>query len=163
MGVWSRDAAIAKQLADNPPLCDTSSESAIAACDALWENEPPQPGVKALLENACSIALRAKVGARGGFPGLAEIFVTDRLGRNACLSGKTSDYFQGDEAWWKAAQRNTAGLTYEYDSSTTKSSASLHVPVLDDDQRFRGAMKAVFDLDRIGHRIADSPPAPGAP
>jgi len=55
-------------------------------------------------------------------PYYAEIFVMDNQGGNVCMTGKTSDYWQGDEAKFKKSFAGGAGGVFvdevEFDDST---------------------------------------------
>jgi len=48
----------------------------------------------------------ARLKTRYGYPVLGEVFVTNRYGAVAAMSGKTTDYLQSDEEWWQKAKQN---------------------------------------------------------
>jgi hypothetical protein len=143
---WTRTPAVLDQLAQNRALCDVGSQESRDRCDQRW-TEGVLPGMTELESNGCSSTLRS---LQAGMPALAEIFVTDASGRIACLSNKTSDYYQADEGWWEEG-KSARGFTYEYDTSAVKSSASVYLPV-HDRQEFLGVTKAVFDLEKLAQR-----------
>lgn len=80
--------------------------------------------------------------------GLVEVFATDRLGRNVCMSQATSDYVQSDEGWWKAAfNTNSISIgSLEFDDSAGTFGVPIYLPVRDDNDEIIGAAKAVFNL-----------------
>ena len=65
----------------------------------------------------------------------AEIFVTDRHGRVLAATGKTSDYGQDDEEWWRRGFSLKSGVNYvegiHYDESARVFSLDVAVPIRD--------------------------------
>ena len=59
-----------------------------------------------------------------------EIFVTDSYGLNIAMTNRTTDYWQGDEIWWKTAR---AGKIYysnpEFDESSTTWAMIVAMPI----------------------------------
>lgn len=85
---------------------------------------------------------------------LVEIFMTDERGNLIGSTNKTSDYYQGDEAWWQEAKqsRNPAGFLgrAEYDESAFAYSVALYLPVFDTDrQKVIGVVKAVSSRKKV--------------
>lgn len=80
-----------------------------------------------------------------------EMLLTDRAGRLVAASGETSDFFQGDEDWWKAAAGNgrTPGASVSdvrWDDSTRTHALEIAVPVYEPDSNaFGGLLKVVVD------------------
>ena len=53
------------------------------------------------------------------FPQHVEVFLTDRQGVNVAATNRTSDYYQGDEAWWQTAFEQGVYIGQpEYDESS---------------------------------------------
>ena len=66
--------------------------------DESWSSiAATEPGVAGVLENDGSASLRE---FQALHPEVAEVLVTDRLGRLAAATGKASDFNQADEEWW---------------------------------------------------------------
>jgi PAS domain S-box-containing protein len=80
---------------------------------------------------------------------VAEIFLTDQHGGLAAASGKTSDFYQADEAWWQRAYSHGKGDVFvgevEPDESSGKISIAIAVPIKDESGRVIGIAKAVID------------------
>ena len=68
-------------------------------------------------------------------PDLIEAFAMDDQGANVCMSDRTSDYWQGDEAkWQKSFNGGKGGVNFEerkFDSSAKAVVVQVSVPVLD--------------------------------
>lgn len=58
------------------------------------------PELRAILDNPASDFLRRYIAVRSAY---REIIVTDFLGRTVAATGKTSDYYHANYAWWKEA------------------------------------------------------------
>lgn len=81
-----------------------------------------------------------------GFSPLSEIVVTDRYGFNALVSGWTSDYYQADEDWWRAAYENDFYIgPISYDNSSETYSSSIAVKIVDENGDFIGIFR--FDIN----------------
>jgi hypothetical protein len=68
-------------------------------------------------------------------PDLMEAFAMDDQGANVCMSDRTSDYWQGDEAkWQKSFNGGKGGVNFDerkFDSSAKTVIVQVSVPVLD--------------------------------
>jgi hypothetical protein len=132
------------------------SSETIQHLDQQWALESPKDALaQALLNSACSEQLRA---FRSANPEFAEIFITDNQGRNVCLTNKTSDYYQADEAWWINTNATTDpyGLysPIEFDESSSTESISLYLPVLDPATGNKlGILKAVVTLSHLAEGL----------
>jgi hypothetical protein len=75
-------------------------EAALQAVDEEWQRlKAPPPTVTAVLQNDASEFLRAVTRNDSMY---SEILVTDRMGRLVAASNVPSDYYQGDEDWWRS-------------------------------------------------------------
>ncbi len=80
-----------------------------------------------------------------------ELLLTDRAGRLVAASGETSDFFQADEDWWKAAAGNgrapgASVSDVRWDDSTRTHAIEIAVPVFEPDSNaFAGLLKVVVD------------------
>jgi hypothetical protein len=81
-----------------------------------------------------------------------EIFVMDNQGANVAMTGKTSDYWQGDEAKFKKAFNDGKGGIFvdevEFDLSVMAFLVQVSVPVMDGGKAI-GAITFGIDSDRI--------------
>jgi len=125
------------------------SDRELAELDAAWATMPlSDRRISGVLSNAVAEEL-ARV--RRQDPRLVEILVTDRHGQLVAATGRTSDFYQGDEDWW----RTVAGDGREricvppigYDRSTGVWSVDLCVPIASDGGLY-GVAKAVLDVSR---------------
>src|ERR1051326_1027036 len=115
LAAWGHDpvlvAAVKQQNAKKVSLAK------IQEIDKQWlENKDAISAV--LLANACSQHLKALVAKN---PAYSESFVMDDQGANVCLTDRTSDYWQGDEAKWQKSFNGGNGTVFiderKYDSS----------------------------------------------
>jgi len=74
---------------------------------------------------------------------ISEIILTNSLGANVAQTGKTTDYDQSDEDWWKQAKINGIYLDVGYDESVDAMSANTSMRIIDDLGRFLGVVKIV--------------------
>lgn len=82
----------------------------------------------------------------------AEILLTDRFGQLIAATGRTSDFYQGDEDWWKEAYNKGHGRIYippiGFDESTDIWSVDLCIPIYDRGKKVIGVAKIVMDVSR---------------
>ena len=82
------------------------------------------------------------------------IFVTNKYGANAAMTGKTSDYRQDDEQWWQSAKAD--GMAIEdiaFDESSGVYSTDVGIRLNDNEGNFIGVMKVILNIEGIGHII----------
>jgi len=126
------------------------SLSSIQEMDAKWK---ATPGIvdymKALMDNECGKYLK---GIQNSDSYLAEVFVMDNKGANVCMTDKTSDYWQGDEAKFKNSYNNGKGNVFvdevEFDDSTQTYIAQVSVPVVDEGKVI-GAITFGIDVEKL--------------
>ena len=123
------------------------------ALDEAWASNPSATAAKlGLLDNPASRFLRDIVENDRVY---REIVVTDREGRLVAASNPTSDYFQGDEAWWKEAVddgvRGRAIVSdVQWDESTRTHALGIAVPIAErPGERFVGILKVVADVREL--------------
>ncbi len=128
-------------------------ESYISEQDMLWKStrkEEITPFMQQLMGNKLSGELREKSNyyeEEYGYRLIAEIFITNKYGANAALTGKTTDYYQGDENWWQAAKKNGLHVDdIQYDDSTDVYSVDICIGINDVNGVFLGAMKVVLNI-----------------
>lgn len=124
-------------------------EKRIETLDREWMNRQADlPEKAALLRTPASRYLADLVAQDRIY---REMLLTDRAGRLVAASGETSDYFQADEDWWKAAAGNggPAGSSVSdvrWDESARTHALEIAVPVHEPDSgAFAGLLKVVVD------------------
>jgi len=108
------------------------SEERIRAIDAAWQKGGDPEGLAtSLMQNDCARALQAVLASN---PGWGEAFATDARGAIVCMSQRTSDYWQGDEAKFTRAWADGAGAVFvsaaQKDESTGLQLFHISVPVM---------------------------------
>jgi hypothetical protein len=131
----------------------TRDAAAIKALDEAWTSNPSAAAAKlGVLDNAASRFLREIVENDRVY---REIVVADREGRLVAASNPTSDYFQGDEPWWREAfddgVRGRATVSdVQWDDSAKTQALGIAVPVADrPGERFVGIMMVVADVREL--------------
>ncbi|HYN22681.1 MAG TPA: PDC sensor domain-containing protein [Thermoanaerobaculia bacterium] len=128
---WAQDAtlvdAVSKQNALKIPL------ARIRSIDISWQTETANnPRMQALLKNPCAKRLQALTASR---PGYREAFVMESQGALVCITRKTSDYWQGDEAKWQKSFAEGRGELFiaepELDESTGVKLIHISVPIME--------------------------------
>ncbi|HET6203322.1 MAG TPA: histidine kinase dimerization/phospho-acceptor domain-containing protein [Planctomycetota bacterium] len=129
--------------------------------DRTWAT-PASPLETEILSRALSIRLRRDVESRA----FAEIFLTDRAGALIAASGRTSDFQQCDEGWWKAAWARGRGEVFvgdiEFDESAGVSSIQVAAPVRAENGSVAGVLKAVVDVRGLLERTREGLRSAGA-
>lgn len=128
---WGKDPVFVKAV-----LAQNAKKTALAEIqrlDKAWIDGAPQEAlVNELLSGPCAVRLKALVAKN---PAFAESFVMDDQGANVCMTQKTSDYWQGDEAKWQKSFNGGKGTVFiedaRYDTSAKAIVAKVSVPVLD--------------------------------
>lgn len=80
-----------------------------------------------------------------------EMFVTNRYGVIIATTGRTSDYLQADEEWYRqaVAQQDFWLGDMAYDESTGISSCAIVVKLYDENQEYAGLFKALLNLETL--------------
>ncbi|HEV8631616.1 MAG TPA: PDC sensor domain-containing protein [Thermoanaerobaculia bacterium] len=99
--------------------------------DVAWQRgEDPEGLATGLAHNDCAQALQSILAAN---PGYGEAFVCDSRGALVCMSRRTSDYWQGDEAKWTRAWAGGTGVVFvskvAHDDSTGTDLMHISVPI----------------------------------
>ena len=107
----------------------------IKKLDAEWSAGKAATLVKQTTTGPCADRLRAVVAANRTY---GETFVMDNQGAIVCTTGRTSDYWQGDEAKFEQAYKGGKGSVFidrpKYDDSASASIAQISVPVMENDR-----------------------------
>ncbi len=94
------------------------------------------------------------------FPDHVEILLTDRYGGLLAATGRTSDYYQAEEAWWQAIYNGGEGAFYigqpEYDGSTGYTALNMAVPIVSEEtDEVIGVVRTAYRVDAI-HRVVSN-------
>jgi len=88
-----------------------------------------------------------------------EVFITNKYGANIIQTGKTSDYYQADENWWKSARKDGLFVTdVEYDESSGLYSTDICIRIDDKEGNFLGVMKVILNIGGTIDIISDLSP-----
>jgi hypothetical protein len=122
----------------------------IKALDKTWqETAGIADYMQAMMDSECGKHLRQ---LQSSAPYYAEIFAMDNQGANVCMTDKTSDYWQGDEAKFTESYKGGAGAMHisnvKFDDSTQAYLVQVSVPVKDGDKVI-GAITIGIDIDKV--------------
>ena len=100
-----------------------------------------------LMANDCAKAANALMGSVGY---VVEIFVMDEQGANVCMTAKTGDYWQGDEAkFWNSFNGGIGSVFVdEIEEDGGKMISQVSVPVMSKGTAI-GAMTIAVDVDKL--------------
>lgn len=129
-------------------------EGAIAfssALDAQWQQAgDDDPLVQDRLNNPAAVTLRQ---FQERFEANRELFITDQYGGLVAASNRTTDYYQGDEAWWQSAYDNGRGRIYisepTFDSSSDTFGLIMAVPIYAPDGEVVGVLRSTYALTEL--------------
>jgi methyl-accepting chemotaxis protein len=146
-------------LASSPSVVD-----AARAAGARWRNDgwagQPLAALEARFAERRSLdvdfRLRAYLRQLRSTSDIAEIILTNADGANAVTTGRTSDFMQSDEDWWRRAMHDgAASAEAAYDSSARVVSISVTSVVREGaDGPALGVLKVVFGLRGIDQELA---------
>ena len=146
-------------LASSPSLVDAARLAADRARRDGLVNRPPEE-LEARFDERRSLdvdgRLRAYLRQLRSTGDIAEIIVTDANGLNAVTTGRTSDFVQSDEEWWRRSMRDgVVASEASYDSSARVVSISMTGAVREGtDAPPLGVLKVVFGLRGIDQDLA---------
>ena len=120
-----------------------------------WMNESASTEAlkKSIEETSLSRYLKD---VQAGDPGEVELIITDVKGFNVAMSNRTTDYWQGDEDWWKIA---ASGQTYisppVYDLSSHYWALNIAVPIYQSEKPndFIGVIRGTMDITSMLNEI----------
>jgi hypothetical protein len=145
-------------LARQPTLRDTAvaasratfDEPKVLGLDRAWSaSRAVPPALASMLQSPASRLLRDLAQHD---PVYREILLTDRHGRLAAVSSVSTDYFQGDEDWWRAAFEDSAAgrvtvSDVRWDESARVYGLEIASPVPDSaGEGSAGILKVVADV-----------------
>jgi hypothetical protein len=135
-----------------------SARKEVEAIEASWPSlGEDSTQLKSILDNPAGRFLHRYTSINRSYH---EIMVTDSLGRLVAASGKTTDYFQGDEGWWQnAIGDGRAGSVYVgdvvFDDSTKTHALELAQPIVNPEGGVIGVIKVILGAHAI-HSIIGS-------
>ncbi|OGQ94221.1 MAG: hypothetical protein A2521_05575 [Deltaproteobacteria bacterium RIFOXYD12_FULL_57_12] len=130
-------------------------EDSIGQRDLEWTAaREVTPFMKAIIDNRLSTQLRKEFFDFSEqiytYPVFSDIIVTNRYGANIAQTGRTSDYRQDDEEWWKTARDQGSSISnVEYDENSSTFGVSFALRVNDPNGNFQGVLKVIFSLQDI--------------
>ena len=146
-------------LASSPSLVDAARAAGDRARREGLVNRPPAE-LEARFDERRSLdvdgRLRAYLRQLRSTGDIAEIILTDANGLNAVTTGRTSDFVQSDEEWWRRAIRDgVVSSEASYDSSARVVSISMIGVVREGTEGpALGVLKVVFGLRGIDQELA---------
>ena len=131
-------------------------EEYINKTDEEWVAVPAKavtPFMQKLLDDPLSQELREIIDFYHGkysYRAIGEWFITNRYGANVAMSGKTTDYRQNDEPWWRQAVRDGVFVgDLAYDASADVYSIDIGVRIAGRAEDPLGAAKVVLNVEEI--------------
>jgi len=158
---YTSSPEIQNALADSNSAMDTPDrERVIRERDDVWRRaDPDDPTIGAVLGSTLSRMLAAQVRSHVTHTGArryGEVFITNRFGANLAQSGMTSDYYQGDEEWWRNAMNQGIVVgDIAYDDSANMYSFDLSLRIDDVNGNPAGVIKAVASIDPVINLLSD--------
>ncbi len=123
--------------------------------EAIAANQPFSESVAARLDNEVAQELKKFVSI---FPSNLQMILTDMHGGLVATTDRETDFYQGDEFWWKAAYNDRHGVIYislpMYDSFYIENAIAIVVPVTDRDTGATiGILRTTYSLAGISEII----------
>jgi phosphoserine phosphatase RsbU/P len=163
LGNWVETSSIAAMIDQGgKPASLRALQEQVDAMEEIWSGwSADDPALATWLDNPAGESVRRFQALN---PLFAEILLTDRYGRLAAASNRTSDYFQADEQWWQCAfhrPRATACLHgVNYDESAQVYSIDIAMPLHDGSGSPVGVLKCIVNINPLlaglDHRIERS-------
>jgi hypothetical protein len=147
IGGWAREAEIVRAVrAQN---AQRTSLDEIKAIDARWVAGEAEERVLALMGNTCAQRLKSLLAGDAAY---REALVMDDQGALVCITGRTSDYWQGDEPKWQRCFNGGDGQPFvdraRYDTSARGILVQISVPI-NDAGRTIGALTVGIDRAKL--------------
>ncbi len=125
--------------------------ASVAEMEARWKTwSATEPAVTAVLNNPLADKLRLFQAVN---PLVVELIVADATGRLIAATGKTSDYDQSDESWWRDAALLGAGDAVleglAFDQSAGVFSLDFALPLRNVEGGLVGVLKAVLNVSPL--------------
>ena len=124
--------------------------------DREWTStskETITPFMESLMNNRIAREIKDKIRFyknKYGYPLFAEIILTNKFGANVAMTGKTSDFRQDDEEWWRKSKEDNVFIKdIEYDESSDVYSIDLGIRIDDEKGNFIGVLKIIYNIDEV--------------
>ncbi len=160
---------VLETLAMTPSLVDTVkaanearaefTEEDIKALDQAWIDDEPsiQAQVSEVANSPLSDYLKRFIAQN---PDEVEVFVTDIHGLNVAMTDRTSDFWQGDEGWWKSTYSDGKGMPFiaavEYDESSKAYAMNIGAPIYDPaTNKVIGVLRGTLDVSLLIDTLGD--------
>ncbi len=145
---WAKDPVILTTL--RKANTRQRSTSSIQEIDARWQSTAGiDEFMRSILTNPAAERLRS---LQPKLPEISEAFLTDRLGANAAMTNKTSDYWQGDEAKFTKAIRGGRNSYHvdpvSFDESIQAYAVQIALPVFDQGVAI-GVLVVTLNLEKL--------------
>lgn len=132
-------------------MTDKQREQFFMDMDKKWAAlDRGSPEIKEYLDNDVSIRLRGLVKTEFH---TAEVFITDKFGGLVASSAKTTDFYQGDELWWKEAFAAGKGNLFiddiAFDESSGQWSMVFALPIKYETGEVFGVCKFVYKTSSL--------------
>lgn len=119
--------------------------------DVQWQQaNEDDPLVQERLNNPAALTLRQ---FQERFAAHRELFITDQYGGLVAASNRTTDYYQGDETWWRSAYDNGRGRIYisepTFDSSSETFGLIMAVPIYAPNGEVVGVLRSTYALTEL--------------
>ncbi|MCE5328138.1 MAG: HAMP domain-containing protein [Planctomycetaceae bacterium] len=152
----------------NSTIIDTLNRSSkrrpqeLSQLDSRWPRLPSDnPTMQKVLSNPAVKDARDLIEAD---PSVVEIILTDRFGQLVAATGKTTDFYQGDEIWWQEAFNAGKGQIYlsdaEPDVLARIGGITAATPIRSG-QNVVGVARIVIDVNRWLNQIGHLDPSEG--
>lgn len=127
---WERDPVLVKEIEAQNAKNKNQTQAEIDAIDKAWMAGGENELAARMLSNPCAAHLKQLISAN---PAFGESFAMDDKGGNVCMTNRTSDYWQGDEAKWQKTY--PTGRTFvddpKYDTSAKAILLQVSIPIFD--------------------------------
>ena len=128
--------------------------------DSKWKSASEQeitPFMYDLINNSISNDLRRVTSfyeEKNSYNLFPEVFITNKYGVNVAQTGKTSDYYQGDEEWWQTANKEGFYISdFGYDESSKTYSIEFALRIEDSKKNPLGVILVVYDIKDLTNLI----------
>ena len=141
------------QMTRGPTPDQTIVDQEVAYWDSRWPG--PQEGDASIQEFLTNEVARLARRFMAANPEFGEILVTDMQGRLIGATGRTEDYFQAEESWWRGAERLRGRQVWVegvyWDPSAGIDSLAMSLVIFDPEEpgRAAGVIKGVLEASQV--------------
>ncbi|MCE5276498.1 MAG: ATP-binding protein [Planctomycetaceae bacterium] len=155
VAIFEHDSGVNDALARGPKRRDEE----LAQLDNRWPRlAEDNPAMKKVLAHPAAKTAGEIIDAD---PSIVEIILTDRHGQLVAATGKTTDFYQGDETWWRETFNSGNGQVFFSDAAPDVlariGGVTISVPIRSG-QKVVGVARMVIDVNRWLNQIARAEP-----